>query len=115
MTQLFVDTLANEAGTGPTELTGQSAAKAWVSWNGTPSVLENLNISGVTDTGAGQFTFSLTNSMSSANYSSVASSNQGRTVVSSDPKTSEISTDNFNTAATFSDNAGSLVAHGTLA
>jgi hypothetical protein len=65
MTQLFVDTLANEAGTGPTELTGQSAAKAWI--KSSNEVVDNsFNISSGVDNGTGDYTFNFTNSFSSA-------------------------------------------------
>jgi hypothetical protein len=67
MTQLFVDTLANEAGTGPTELTGQSAAKAWARHGGS-SISESLNVSSLTDNGIGQFQINYTTSFSSSTY-----------------------------------------------
>jgi hypothetical protein len=70
MTQLFVDTLANEAGTGPTELTGQSAAKAWARYDmAAASINDDLNVGSLTDNGPGDFTLNFTNNMADSNYS----------------------------------------------
>jgi hypothetical protein len=70
MTQLFVDTLANEAGTGPTELTGQSAAKAYLVYNQNANTLNgSLNISSITDNSSGVFTATFTNNFANVSYS----------------------------------------------
>ena len=68
---LRVDTLANKAGTGPTDLTGQAAAKAW--WNfdgtaGTPTFRASLNSSSITDAGPGQYEANLTNAMANTDF-----------------------------------------------
>ena len=68
---LNVDTIADKAGTGPVELTKQSAAKAWIFYQQSATTTKgSFNISSVTDsatTGIG--TVNLTNSMSDAFYS----------------------------------------------
>jgi len=38
MSEIRATTISNAAGTGPITLTGQSAAKAWVNFNGTGTV-----------------------------------------------------------------------------
>ena len=60
---LNVDTIADNAGTGPVTLTKQSAAKQYLSFNASGGNLTNisLNVSSVTDNGTGDFTASYTN------------------------------------------------------
>jgi hypothetical protein len=72
MTQLFVDTLANEAGTGPTTLTKQSAAKAWANASGDGTTLnESFNVSSLDDVSAGRIGINLTNNMSTGTHAAV--------------------------------------------
>ena len=54
-------TISDSAGTGPITLTGQSAAKAWVNFNGngTVSIEQSENISSLSDDGTGQYTLRL--------------------------------------------------------
>jgi hypothetical protein len=71
MSELRTATLSNLAGTGPATLTGQSAAKAWVNFNGTTSpisIRDSFNLSSMTDGGTGKYTVNYTSSMASANY-----------------------------------------------
>jgi hypothetical protein len=73
MTQLFVDTLANEAGTGPTELTKQSAAKAYYTYEQNANTgNDSLNVSSYTDNGGGDSTASYTNSFSQSEPAGLA-------------------------------------------
>ena len=67
---LNVDTIANKAGTGPVGLTKQSAAKAWVNFNGTGTIAtrDSFNVSSLTDGGTGKYSVNYTSSMSSADY-----------------------------------------------
>jgi hypothetical protein len=55
--QLNVDTIADKAGTGPVGLTKQSAAKAWVNFNGTGTIAadDSLNVSSLSDGGTGLY------------------------------------------------------------
>ena len=71
MSELRATTVSNLAGTGPVELTGQSAAKAFSTINytaGVPALSKNFNISSITDAGTGQVTHSFGNNFSDANY-----------------------------------------------
>ena len=67
---LNVDTIAAKDGTSAATLTKQSAAKAWVNFNGTGTVAvrESFNTSGITDEGTGHYSTSLTNAMTDADY-----------------------------------------------
>jgi hypothetical protein len=71
--QLNVDTISDKAGTGPVGLTKQSAAKVFVDLTGTSTIALNksLNVSGTTDNGTGDYTYSYTNSLDGADYSVV--------------------------------------------
>ena len=72
---LNVDTIADKAGTGPVGLTKQHAAKAWSQYegDGTVSITGSFNQSGLSDNGTGDYTLSLTNSMSDAAYAMTSS------------------------------------------
>lgn len=67
---LNVDTIADNAGTGPVTLTKQSASKSWfqVDGTGTATIDGSFNTSGLVDEGTGQYTISFTNSMSDTHY-----------------------------------------------
>jgi len=67
---LNVDTIADAAGTGPVALTKQSAAKHWVTIDGTGTVtaLDSFNTSSVADTATARYTPAITNAFSDANY-----------------------------------------------
>ena len=69
---LNVDTIADNAGTGPVTLTKQAAAKVWVNFNGTGTIAarDSFGLSSLSDRGTGQYTVTITNAMSNANYSS---------------------------------------------
>jgi hypothetical protein len=68
LSEIRATTISDAAGTGPIDLTGQSAAKAWVNFNGTGTVAirDSLNVSSLTDVGVGLYTINLANSFSSA-------------------------------------------------
>ena len=78
---LNVDSIAAKDGTSPVELTKQSAAKAWVNFNGTGNIAarDSLNISGLADNGTGDYTVTFSNALSNANYSSTMSCGQDST------------------------------------
>ena len=84
---LNVDEIAAKNGTDPVVLTKQSAAKVWANIDGTGTVnlRDSFGCSSVTDSGTAHYTLSFSSSMSSSNYSAVASgnisiSNSGRDV-----------------------------------
>ena len=72
MSNIRATTISALNGTDPITLTKQSAAKAWAN---TPSdgeaVNESFNISSLTDVATGVQRFTLSNSMSSSNYTAV--------------------------------------------
>ena len=75
MSEIRVTTISATNGTGPVTLTKQSAAKAWLDYNQSgPSIDGSYNISSVTDSAAGLFTFTLSSAMASANWSSTVGS-----------------------------------------
>mgnify|MGYP003980104369 CR=1 FL=1 len=77
MSDIRANKISNESGNGPINLTGQSAAKAWVHFDGTAvtadadltGVGNSLNISSVRDNGVGNYTVIYSNSMDSNWYS----------------------------------------------
>jgi len=70
LSEIRVTTISDTAGTGPVTLTKQSAAKAWVSFNGnTDSIKSTFNISSLTDNATGDYSVTLINAMSNATYS----------------------------------------------
>ena len=74
MSEIRATTISDAAGTGPITLTGQSAAKAWVNFNGTGTVAirDSFNVASLNDNGIGDYTANLTSSMLNADYSSPA-------------------------------------------
>ena len=66
MSEIRATTISDEAGTGPITLTGQSAAKAHCTFNGTSTIAvsgTSFNISSLTDNGTGLYRTNFTNSM----------------------------------------------------
>ena len=79
---LNVDTIADKAGTGPVALTKQSAAKGWMKYDQyNNNVDDSVNVSSATDAATGNFRQNHINSMSNANYSSIAMSGTFRVFV----------------------------------
>ena len=78
MSELRADTITASDGTSPVTLTKQSAAKAWVNFNGTGTIAarDSFNNSSLTDSGTGSYVVVLTNSFSSINYVVLGQSNQ---------------------------------------
>ena len=77
MSEIRATTISDAAGTGPITLTKQSAAKAWVNFNGTGTVAiqDSLNVSSVTDSNTGHYRLTFASSMGSSYYSATALSN----------------------------------------
>ena len=69
MSTLKADTIQSTSG-GAATLTKQSAAKAWVNFNGTSTLAidDSFNMASVTDNGTGAYTPAVTNSMSNTDY-----------------------------------------------
>ena len=75
MSTLKADTIVAADGSSPVTLTKQSAAKAWVNFNGTGTIAarDSLNLSSLSDDGSGNYRVNLVNAMSNANYLYVGS------------------------------------------
>ena len=71
MSEIRANTVSDAAGTGPATLTGQSAAKAWVNFNGTGTIAarDSFNLSSLTDNGTGSYDTNYTSNMSANDYS----------------------------------------------
>ena len=72
MSTLKADTIQSTGG-GAATLTKQSAAKAWVNFNGTGTIAQrnSTGLSTLTDNGTGDYTITVTNAFDSADYSPV--------------------------------------------
>jgi len=73
MSTVHCNTVQTSSG-GPVTLTKQSAAKAWVNFNGsgTVAIRDSENVTSILDEGSGDYTVNFTNSMANANYNNVA-------------------------------------------
>ena len=78
MSEIRATTISDAAGTGPITLTKQSAAKAWVNFNGTGTVAirDSLNVASITDNGTGIYTANFSQNMASMNYSASITTGQ---------------------------------------
>lgn len=123
---LNVDTIADKAGTGPVELTKQSAAKAWFDTDSTGTVLDDsFNISSLDDDGVGDRGLNYTSAFSTA-HAAISLGNEDNTseaVINSDITTGTRTTSGFDIEAYYNssntrvlyDTSSSGVAHGDLA
>ena len=78
MSTLRADTIQSTGG-GAATLTKQSAAKAWVNFNGTGTIAarDSFNLSSLTDNGTGDISVNFSSSMSNDDYSQSGSSSSG--------------------------------------
>jgi hypothetical protein len=70
MSELRADTITASDGTSPVTLTKQSAAKAWVNFNGTGTIAtrDSFNLSSLSDIGTGEYSVTIASAMSNTNY-----------------------------------------------
>jgi hypothetical protein len=70
MSTLKADTIVASDGSSPVTLTKQSAAKAWINFNGTGTIAtrNSFSVSSISDGGTGSYTTSFTNSMNDADF-----------------------------------------------
>jgi hypothetical protein len=70
LSEIRATTISDAAGTGPITLTKQSAAKAWVNFNGTGTIAirDSFNVSSIDDDGTGDYGVNYSASMGSSNY-----------------------------------------------
>ena len=78
MSTIKADTIVASDGTSPVTLTKQSAAKAWVNFNGTGTVAirNSINHSSVTDNGTGNYSPIITSAFSAADFCITDSANR---------------------------------------
>lgn len=78
MSTVHCNTVQTSSG-GPVTLTKQSAAKAWVNFNGTGTIAarDSLNVTSLTDDGVGQHSYSFVNNFNNANYTHTADAGTG--------------------------------------
>ena len=79
--KLDVDEIAAKNGTDPVTLTKQSAAKAWINFNGTGTIAarDSFNHSSLTDNGAGDYSVTVSNAMNNVNYAVSGAAGYGNT------------------------------------
>lgn len=69
--EMYVDTIAASDGTSPATLTKQHAPKMWVHFDGTASgatAQDSFGLSSMADNGTGDYSCTMSNAMSNANY-----------------------------------------------
>ena len=76
MSEIRTATISAANGTDPVTLTKQSAAKAWVNFNGsgTVAIRDSQGVSGLVDNGTGDYTSNFTSSFSAVDYTGTTSS-----------------------------------------
>jgi len=80
--KIVADTLEHStAGSLSTQYVVEGSAKAWVNFNGTGTIAsrDSLNVSGLVDNGAGDYTITFSNAFDNANYAT----SYGRSIDSS--------------------------------
>ena len=68
MSEIRATTISDAAGTGPITLAAQAANKAWVLGSSTTTITDSLNVSSVTDSAVGRYSYTFTNSFNSGDY-----------------------------------------------
>ena len=76
MSEIRATTISDAAGTGPITLTGQSAAKAWVNFDGTGTVAirDSVNVASITDLATGYYTINYQNNFNNSDYAGTCAS-----------------------------------------
>ena len=71
MSEIRANTISAANGTDPVTLTKQSAAKAWVNFNGTSTIAirDSSGVSSLTDNATGTYTVNFTNAFGDGDYS----------------------------------------------
>jgi len=69
MSEIRATTISDAAGTGPITLTKQSAAKAWINFDGDNiSIRDSLNAASIVDEGTGVTRINFSNAMANDDY-----------------------------------------------
>jgi len=82
LSEIRVTTISDTAGTGPVTLTGQSAAKTFIRFDGsgTIAIASSQNVSSIDDDGTGDYGVNYTNNMSNANYTTTTGATSAATL-----------------------------------
>lgn len=114
---IHTDEIANEAGTGPVDLIGQSAAKAWGRADSTFTLNNSLNISSTDDNGTGDMDWNFTNSFQgSESYSAQTNVGTNSTrFIGSATLADYVNVTIFNEAPSARDEINMITCNGTLA
>lgn len=126
MSEIRATTISDAAGTGPITLTGQSAAKAWVNFDGTGTIAarDSVNVASLVDNNTGDYTVNFSNAFSAADYakSGIASSDGAAITILSEKATANTLTTSCTVIARVTNTAGArdpeinnLIFHGDLA
>ena len=122
MSEIRVTTISDTAGTGPVTLTKQSAAKAWINFNGyNNSTRDSFAMSSTTDVATGRYQHFFTSNMSNTSYAITTNGHRAedfaigsRTNEQETHAYEVMSHGHLNTTDTDSDSAFSVI-HGDLA
>jgi hypothetical protein len=118
LSEIRATTISDAAGTGPITLTKQSAAKAWVNFDGTGTIAArgSFNVSSLTDNSTGNYNVNLTNSMSNTSYCWSGISNNFHDATSTVLTTSSFNLQSYNSShASVDVNLFNTTVHGDLA
>ena len=85
MSNIRAGTISGVNGTDPVTLTKQSAAKAWVNFNGTGTIAirDSYNVSSLTDAATGDYLSNFSSNMASNNYPSSVNTGGASVVIAS--------------------------------
>jgi len=118
--KIVADTLEHStSGSLSTQYVVEGSAKAWANYAHSTGINENLNVSTFTDNGTGDYSLSLVNSFSNANYAVGATARSGgdRTVVLDSSSTASVVRTNLyvTSSGATTDGDATMSAHGDLA
>ena len=117
MSDIRANTISDAAGTGPIALTGQSAAKAWVNFNGigTVAIRTSFSVSSLTDNAVGDYAVGFTNTFANEPCAVMTGGSLATHYVSSG-STASYRINHLTTSAVATDTSiVTLSAHGDLA
>jgi len=122
LSEIRANTISDAAGTGPIDLYKQSAAKAWVNFNGTGTIaiVDSFSVASLTDIGTGNYEVNFSNNMSSVGYapqicSNAAVSNYGFNRTGSFNTTAKVNVAHYENNTTVDTSQIYISAHGDLA
>jgi len=122
LSEIRAATISDAAGTGPISLTGQSAAKAWVNFNGagTIAIRDSFNVASLTDNSTGNYDVNFSNNMSSVEYapqicSNASVNNYGFNRTGGENTTARVNVNHYESAVLRDTSRIYTSAHGDLA